>query len=66
MKRARSQLSWLESESIHILREAVAEARNPVMLGGKGLDRNGAPGAAGLLSLQAAIPSAARPGSSDR
>jgi sulfate adenylyltransferase subunit 2 len=32
MKFANSHLSWLESESIHILREAVAEARNPVML----------------------------------
>ena len=31
-------LSWLESESIHILREAVAEARNPVMLFSAGKD----------------------------
>lgn len=34
MKLARSHLSWLEPESIHILREAVAEARNPVMRAG--------------------------------
>ncbi len=33
-----SHLSWLESESIHILREAVAEARNPVMLFSAGKD----------------------------
>jgi len=38
MKRARSHLSWLESESIHILRESVAEARNPVMLFSAGKD----------------------------
>ncbi len=35
---ADSHLSWLESESIHILREAVAEARNPVMLFSAGKD----------------------------
>jgi sulfate adenylyltransferase subunit 2 len=33
-----SHLTWLESESIHILREAVAEARNPVMLFSAGKD----------------------------
>ena len=33
-----SHLSHLESESIHILREAVAEARNPVMLFSAGKD----------------------------
>ncbi|WP_426043643.1 hypothetical protein [Caulobacter sp. DWR3-1-2] len=38
MKLVRSHLSWLESESIHILREAVAEARNPVMLFSAGKD----------------------------
>ena len=38
MKLANSHLSWLESESIHILREAVAEARNPVMLFSAGKD----------------------------
>lgn len=38
MKLAGSHLSWLESESIHILREAVAEARNPVMLFSAGKD----------------------------
>jgi sulfate adenylyltransferase subunit 2 len=35
---SRSHLSQLESESIHILREAVAEARNPVMLFSAGKD----------------------------
>jgi sulfate adenylyltransferase subunit 2 len=34
----RSHLSWLESESIQILREAIAEARNPVMLFSAGKD----------------------------
>ena len=38
MKNASSHLSWLESQSIHILREAVAEARNPVMLFSAGKD----------------------------
>ncbi len=38
MKPAGSHLSWLESESIHILREAIAEARNPVMLFSAGKD----------------------------
>ncbi len=38
MKLTRSHLSWLESESIHILREAVAEARDPVMLFSAGKD----------------------------
>ena len=38
MKRASSHLSWLESQSIDILREAVAEARNPVMLFSAGKD----------------------------
>ena len=38
VKLAGSHLSWLESESIHILREAVAEARNPVMLFSAGKD----------------------------
>lgn len=33
-----SHLSWLESESIHIIREVVAEARNPVMLFSAGKD----------------------------
>ena len=38
MKRGGSHLSWLESQSIDILREAVAEARNPVMLFSAGKD----------------------------
>jgi sulfate adenylyltransferase subunit 2 len=38
MTAARSHLWCLESESIHILREAVAEARNPVMLFSAGKD----------------------------
>ena len=38
MTLAGSQLSLLESESVHILREAVAEARNPVMLFSAGKD----------------------------
>jgi len=38
VKSVRTQLSWLESESIHILREAVAEARKPVMLFSAGKD----------------------------
>lgn len=38
MKAAGSHLARLESESIHILREAVAEARNPVMLFSAGKD----------------------------
>ena len=38
MSARRSHLDWLESESIHILREAVAEARNPVMLFSAGKD----------------------------
>jgi len=33
-----SHLSWLESESIQILRESVADARNPVMLFSAGKD----------------------------
>ncbi len=36
--RGTSHLDWLESESIHILREAVAEARKPVMLFSAGKD----------------------------
>lgn len=38
MNLASSHLSWLESESIHILREAFAEAQNPVMLFSAGKD----------------------------
>ncbi len=38
MNRAGTHLSRLESESIHIFREAVAEARNPVMLFSAGKD----------------------------
>ena len=38
MTAALSHLDWLEAESIHILREAVAEARNPVMLFSAGKD----------------------------
>jgi sulfate adenylyltransferase subunit 2 len=33
-----SHLSWLESEAIHIIREVVAEAQNPVMLFSAGKD----------------------------
>lgn len=33
-----SQLAWLEAEAIHILREAVAQAENPVMLFSAGKD----------------------------
>jgi sulfate adenylyltransferase subunit 2 len=33
-----SHLSWLESESIHIIRDVMAEARNPVMLFSAGKD----------------------------
>jgi len=38
MMRSVAHLEWLESESIHILREAVAEAENPVMLFSAGKD----------------------------
>ena len=38
MRLANSHLDWLESESIHILREAIAEAQNPVMLFSAGKD----------------------------
>jgi sulfate adenylyltransferase subunit 2 len=38
VKPAHTHLSWLESQSIDILREAVAEARNPVMLFSAGKD----------------------------
>jgi sulfate adenylyltransferase subunit 2 len=38
MASARSHLSWLEAEAIHILRESVAEAANPVMLFSAGKD----------------------------
>lgn len=34
----RSHLAWLESEAIHVLREAVAESRNPVLLFSAGKD----------------------------
>ncbi len=38
MRLSSSHLDWLESESIHILREAIAEAQNPVMLFSAGKD----------------------------
>jgi sulfate adenylyltransferase subunit 2 len=38
MKMGSSHLSWLEAEAIHILREAVAESSNPVMLFSAGKD----------------------------
>lgn len=38
MQNSRSHLSWLESEAIHIIREAVAEAQRPVMLFSAGKD----------------------------
>jgi sulfate adenylyltransferase subunit 2 len=38
MTPALSHLSWLEAEAIHILREAVAESSNPVMLFSAGKD----------------------------
>ncbi len=47
-----SHLDRLEAEAIHILREAVAEAANPVLLflGGEGLDGAGAPCMPGVPS----------------
>jgi sulfate adenylyltransferase subunit 2 len=38
MGRALSHLAWLEAEAIHIIREATAEADNPVMLFSAGKD----------------------------
>jgi sulfate adenylyltransferase subunit 2 len=38
LSNSKSHLEWLESEAIHILREAVAEARRPVMLFSAGKD----------------------------
>lgn len=38
MKRRLSHLEWLEAEAIHILREGIAEASNPVMLFSAGKD----------------------------
>ena len=38
MNGGESHLTWLEAESIHIIREVVAEARNPVMLFSAGKD----------------------------
>jgi sulfate adenylyltransferase subunit 2 len=38
MKMGSNHLSWLEAEAIHILREAVAESSNPVMLFSAGKD----------------------------
>ena len=38
MNDSRSHLSWLEAESIHIIREVVAAAKNPVMLFSVGKD----------------------------
>lgn len=38
MRDSLSHLEWLEAEAIHILREAVAEAENPVMLFSAGKD----------------------------
>ena len=38
MKSDGSYLSWLESEAIHIIREVVADAQNPVMLFSAGKD----------------------------
>ncbi len=38
MGRALSHLAWLEAEAIHIIREATAEAENPVMLFSAGKD----------------------------
>lgn len=38
MHENRTHLDWLEAESIHILREVIAEARNPVMLFSAGKD----------------------------
>ncbi len=38
MREGLGHLAWLEAESMHIIREAVAEARNPVMLFSAGKD----------------------------
>jgi len=38
MKDGGTHLSWLEAESIHILRESAAEGRKPVMLFSAGKD----------------------------
>ena len=69
--RGASHLDWLESESIHILREAVAEARNPVMLFSAGKDSTVMAHLAlrAFCPVEAAVSAAARrirPGSSAR
>ena len=57
-----AHLRRLEAESIHIMREVVAEMRNPVMLYsiGKDFERHASCGDEGLLSGQAAVSAAAR------
>ena len=57
-----AHLKRLEAESIFIMREVVAEMRNPVMLYsiGKEFERHAARGAQGLSSGQAAVSAAAR------
>ena len=55
-------LKRLEAESIEIMREVVAEFKNPVMLYsiGKDFERDAAPGDQGILSGAAAVSAAAR------
>jgi 3'-phosphoadenosine 5'-phosphosulfate sulfotransferase (PAPS reductase)/FAD synthetase len=57
-----AHLKRLEAESIHIMREVVAEMRNPVMLYSIGKDSSVMlhRGDEGLLSGQAAVSAAAR------
>ena len=57
-----THLQRLEAESIHILREVAAEAREsgPALLDRQGLVGPAASGAEGVLSRQAAVPAAAR------
>ncbi len=52
-----THLDALEAESIHIIREVVAECEKPVMLYsiGKGFSRDAASGDEGVLSGQAAV-----------
>ena len=57
-----AHLRRLEAESIHIMREVVAEMRNPVMLYsiGKDFERHAPFGDEGVLSREAAVPASAR------
>ena len=62
LPRQLTHLERLEAESIHIMREVVAEAEKPVMLYSIGKDIGGdaAPGEEGVLPGAAAFPAAAR------